>query len=293
MYLSVIIPTFNGTRVVAEQLDALANQISPGPFEVIISDNGSSDSTREIVASYVGKVPGLRMIDASGRPGRSYARNAGAEAATAEALAFTDQDDVVGPAWVRAMGTALEDRDFVTGPTESKRLNEPWRIEHSVYPEHEPYLHKYPPFLAHAPANNLGVKRALHQSIGGFDEALMFAWEDADYSFRLQLGGTKLYFDPDAVVHYRLRHDFASIYRQARDYGQGNVAFYKKYEATARVHESLKERIGAWTSLLRPRAILGLRKKSRRALWLSRLGWRIGHLQGCVKYRILAPSFWT
>jgi glycosyltransferase involved in cell wall biosynthesis len=293
MHLSVIIPTFNGEDVVAEQLDALAQQASPGPFEVIIADNGSTDKTLEVVARYVGKVPGLRVIDASARPGRCYARNAGAEAAKAEALAFTDQDDVVGDAWARAMATALEEHDFVTGPTESKSLNEPWRIENSVYPEHEPYVHKHPPFFPHAPANNLGIKRVLHQKIGGFDESLMSAWEDADYSFRLYLQGTKLYFHPEAILHYRLRHDFGGIYRQAIAYGRGNVSFYKKYEAIAPVEESWRARIGAWTSLLRPRTILGLRKKATRAVWLSRLGWRIGHLQGCVEHRVLAPSFWT
>ena len=254
MHLTVIIPTFNGAEHLADQLEAFANQISPGPFEVIISDNGSTDGTRKIVEQYIGKVPGLRIIDSSDRRGRSHARNAGAEAATTEALAFSDQDDVVGDDWVRAMGTALENYDFVTGPIESKMLNAHWRIQHSSYPEHAPYVHKHPPYLAHAPATNLGIKRALHQSIGGFDESFTFAWEDSDYAFRLQLAGTKLHFVPDAIVHYRLREDFASIYRQARAYGKGNVAFYKKYEPMASIHGSWKSEIAAWTALFRPRA---------------------------------------
>lgn len=293
MFLTVIIPTFNGAATLAEQLEALANQVSPGPFEVLISDNGSTDGTREIVERYVGKIPGLRFVDSSARRGRSYARNAGAAATSAgEALAFTDQDDVVCDQWVRAMGDALEKYDFVTGPIENKRLNEPWLIEYSSYQVSEPHVHKYPPYLAHAPANNLGVKRALHQSIGGFDESLTFAWEDSDYAFRIQLAGKKLHFAPDAVVHYRLRHDFAGIYRQAKAYGKGNVAFYKKYEPVAHVDESWKAEVSAWVSLLTPRALLGLLKKSKRARWMSRLGWQVGHLQGCVTYCIFAPLFW-
>jgi GT2 family glycosyltransferase len=292
MHLTVIIPTFNGAQYLAEQLEALAHQSSASPFEVIISDNGSTDATCEIAAGYLGRIPGLRLIDSSRRRGRSYARNAGAEAAAAEALAFCDQDDVVGEAWVWAMESALEKYDFVTGPIESKMLNEPWRIQHSVYPEQECYVHRYPPYLAHAPATNLGVKRSLHQGIGGFDEALMLAWEDSDYAFRIQLAGTKLHFAPDAIIHYRLRHDFASIYRQAKAYGEGNVAFYKKYVSMAKVEESWKIKASAWLSLLRPKALFGLWKKSTRALWLSRLGWQVGHLEGCVKYCILAPLFW-
>jgi GT2 family glycosyltransferase len=190
------------------------------------------------------------------------------------------------------MGTALEKYDFVTGPIDRKKLNEPWQAEYSEYQIREPHIHKYPPYLAHAPANNLGIKRSLHRSIGGFDESLTFAWEDVDYAFRLQLAGTKLHFAHDALVHYRLRHDFGSIYRQARAYGKGNVAFYKKYEPMAHVNEPWKARINAWISLLRPRTLLSLWNKSRRAWWTSRLGWQIGHIQGCITYCILAPLFW-
>ena len=259
---------------------------------MIISDNGSRDETLDVVRSFVGKVPGLRIIDSSNRRGRSYARNAGAEAALAEALAFSDQDDVVGEAWVRTMGTALEQYDFVTGPIESKKLNESWQIENSTYPEREPHIHQYPPYLAHAPANNLGIKRSLHRSIGGFDESLTLAWEDIDYAFRIQLAGTKLYFAPDAIVHYRLRHDLGNIYRQAKAFGKGNVAFYKKYEPVAHVKESWAQEVKAWFSLLRPKVLLSLWKKSSRARWLSRLGWQVGHVQGCITYAILAPLFW-
>jgi len=292
MYLTVIIPTFNGGRNLAEQLEALAHQVDPGPFEVIISDNGSSDDTLDIVRHYIGKVPGLRIVDSSQRRGRSYARNKGAEAALAEALAFSDQDDVVGKMWVRAMGRALEEYDFVTGPIDGKELNESWQTEYTNYQVREPHIHRYPPYLAHVPANNLGIKRSLHRDIGGFDESLTLAWEDVDYAFRLQLAGAKVHFEPDALVHYRLRHDFTSIYRQARAYGKGNVAFYKKYEPMACMRESWKDKISAWGSLLRPKTLLGLWNKSQRAWWTSRLGWQVGHIQGCITYCILAPLFW-
>ncbi len=292
MYLTVIIPTFNGGGHLVDQLEALAHQEAPGPFEVIISDNGSSDDTLEIVRYYVGKVPGLRIVDSSERRGRSYARNMGAEAALAEALAFSDQDDVVGKMWVRAMGSALQKYDFVTGPIDGKKLNEAWQTEYKNYQMREPHIHQYPPYLAHVPANNLGIKRAVHRSIGGFDESLTFAWEDVDYAFRLQLAGTKLHFEPEALVYYRLRHDFGSIYRQARAYGKGNVAFYKKYEPMGNVREPWKARINAWMALLRPKTLLSLWKKSKRAWWLSRVGWQVGHIQGCITYCIIAPLFW-
>jgi GT2 family glycosyltransferase len=293
MILSIVIPTFNGADYIAEQLGALANQVLPGPFEVIISDNGSTDATRTIADGFVGRVPGLRIIDSSRRPGRSYARNTGAEAASSEALAFTDQDDVVGDNWVRAMGTALEYHDFVTGSTETKRLNARWRIHRFNWPEHELWFHNHLPHLAGACGNNIGVTRSIHRRIGGFDESLMLGWEDHDYAIRVQLAGTPVHFAPDAIVHYRLRHDLVGIFRQAQGYGEGNVAFYKKYESMARASESWNTRMRAWTRLLNPRTVYSLRKKSNLALWLSHLGWSIGHLRGCAKHHVWAPSYWA
>ncbi len=48
MKLSVIIPCFNAESTIAVQLEALANQHWSEPWEVIISDGGSSDRTTEI-----------------------------------------------------------------------------------------------------------------------------------------------------------------------------------------------------------------------------------------------------
>ena len=54
----------------------------------------------------------------------------------------------------------------------------------------------YPPFLPHAGGSSLGVKRALHEAIGGFDEDLP-ALEDTDYCWRIQLAGTPLVLVPE------------------------------------------------------------------------------------------------
>jgi GT2 family glycosyltransferase len=292
MDLSVIIPVFNGATIIADQLEALATQTLSESFEVVVSDNGSTDESLSVVQRYIDRVPGLRIIDASDRRGRSHARNVGAQAASGEALAFCDQDDIVGSGWVHAMTNAFSEYDFVTGSIETNRLNEPWRVKHFSFPQHNLYTHKVPPYLSHAPGCNLGVKRSLHQAVGGFDESFMLAWEDTDYAWRLQLAGHQLHFVPDAVVHYRLPHGLTAIFRQGRNYGEGNVLFYKKYESVAKISEPWKVRIGYWTRLLRPKTLLGLRSKANLALWLWQYGWRIGHLRGCRKHRILAPSIW-
>lgn len=102
--LSVIIPCLNAERTIGEQLAALAAQRWSERWEVIVADNGSTDGTLEVVRRFAGRLPELRVVDASQRRGSGYARNRGAAVARGEWLAFCDADDVVAPGWVAAMG---------------------------------------------------------------------------------------------------------------------------------------------------------------------------------------------
>ena len=74
---SVIIPVYNGAATLGEQLAALAPQTTDRPFEVLVCDNNSTDGTRTVVDEWVGRVPGLRVVDAFARQGPSHARNRG------------------------------------------------------------------------------------------------------------------------------------------------------------------------------------------------------------------------
>jgi glycosyltransferase involved in cell wall biosynthesis len=49
--ISVAMTTFNGERFIREQLDSLAAQTKP-PFELVITDDGSTDCTPEIIAEF-------------------------------------------------------------------------------------------------------------------------------------------------------------------------------------------------------------------------------------------------
>src|SRR5512140_3870131 len=90
--LSVIIACLNAATTLGTQLDALARQSSPVPWELLICDNGSTDATVAVALRYQDRIPGLRVVDASGVRGAGAARNQGAEEARGEWLAFCDAD---------------------------------------------------------------------------------------------------------------------------------------------------------------------------------------------------------
>jgi cellulose synthase/poly-beta-1,6-N-acetylglucosamine synthase-like glycosyltransferase len=185
------------------------------------------------------------------------------------------------------MAAALAVHPFVASRFALRELNPGWlggRLEHPQETGLNPYT--YPAYLPHAGGSGLGVWRERHQAIGGFDASLP-ALEDTDYCWRLQLAGTPLVFVPEAVVHVRLPGTLAGHFRQMLAYGESNVCLYRRYRDRGMPRLGMLPGALRWAKLL-----LGLpRVASRRGRveWISQLGWRLGRLRGCWRYRVLAP----
>lgn len=287
--LSVIIPCYNAAGTIGAQLEALAAQHWAEPWEVIISDNGSTDDSLVVVERCKTRIPNLRVVDASDRKGASHARNIGAQAARAEALAFCDADDVVAPGWVSGMGEALAKYDFVACRVDIAKLNPPWLQKALPNAQGEKLQKLW--FLPHrliAGAGTLGVKQVVHKAVGGFDESWEFL-EDPDYCLRIQRTGVELHFVPDALLHLRYRQTCAQIYRQARAYAPYSIRLFKTHRPIGRYRWWWKWYLIEWKRLAR--LARGLRGKTGRALWAWNLGWQIGRLQGSLKYMVPPVPF--
>lgn len=291
MKLSVVIPCLNAAATLPEQLEALANQESgqswEGGWEVIVADNGSTDGSREVVERFRGRLPELRLVDASDRRGQAHARNVGAAAATGDAFLFVDADDVVAPGWLAAMGRVLARHGFVACRYDNEKLNPVWVQKTHLNPQKDGLTsYDYPPYLPHAGGGGLGVRREVHEAVGGFDEE-MPALEDTDYCWRIQRAGTPLVFVPEAVVYIRHRHDLRGVFRQGVSYGQHNVLIYKKYRPLGMPRLGVLPGAARWAALLlrSPRLLT----RDGRAPWLWQLGWRVGRIKGCFRYRVVAP----
>jgi glycosyltransferase involved in cell wall biosynthesis len=88
MRLSVVLPVFNGASYLAAAIDSVLTQTRPGD-ELIAIDDGSTDSSRAILARY----PAFEVVSQD-NSGCAAARNAGVALATGDAIAFVDQDDI-------------------------------------------------------------------------------------------------------------------------------------------------------------------------------------------------------
>jgi glycosyltransferase involved in cell wall biosynthesis len=289
MKLSVVMPFYNAVDSLGVQLEALANQHWSEPWEVILVDNRSTDGSRQIAERYKERLPNLRIVDASARQGSPFARNVGVQAATGEAIAFCDADDEVAPGWVAAMGQALSQHDFVACSIDSDKLNPPWIIAARGRPQRDGLQTvSHPPYLLHAGAGTLGIKRSLYIMVGGFDESFLYLYE-TDFCFKLQLAGVPLHFVPDAVVYVRFSHTFRKVYSQSRRWAAYNVKVQKKYHEVGTENPlSWKCHARNWQSLLWRLPFIRHKKDCFQFVW--GLGWQVGLLQGSLQYRNVPPA---
>lgn len=282
--ISVVLPCRNGAGTITGQLEALAAQEWDGAWEVVVSDNGSTDGTAAVVAGYRDRLPGLRVIDSSARAGVAHARNAGVAAARGRSVLLCDDDDEVAPGWLAAMGAALREREFVAATLELTRLNPAWTRD----VRQAPGLRQLdPPFLPYAFGAALGLRVARHEAIGGFDETFVGGADDIDYCFRMQLAGAALHLVPDAVTHYRIRTDLGSVFRQGRAYSRGDVRLYAKFRSRGMRWPPLRRAAKFWLLVL-PRLLPALRSRTALAGWLWRLGRRVGYLEGSLRHKVVA-----
>jgi glycosyltransferase involved in cell wall biosynthesis len=286
--VSVVIPCLDAAATLPVQLAALAAQRYDGDWEVVVADNGSRDGSRELALSFADRLPTLRVVDAGDRRGQAHARNAGAAAARGDALLFVDADDEVAPGWLAAMAAALATHSFVACRYDNVTLNPPWVRETHLNPQRDGLTrYDYPDYLPHAGGGGLGVRRAVHEQVGGFDESLP-ALEDTDYCWRIQRAGHALSWAGDAVVRIRHRLDLRGMFRQGWRTGRWNVAIYRRYRPLGMPRLGLLPGLLRWGGLMARTPVL-LLSRAGRARWAWQLGWRLGRLHGCCSERVLAP----
>ena len=92
MKLSIIVPVYNTAEYLPKCLDSV---ICPGVdgYEIIIVNDGSTDSSKAVAESYVNQYPELIRLINTENGGLGQARNVGIENARGEYLLFLDSDD--------------------------------------------------------------------------------------------------------------------------------------------------------------------------------------------------------
>jgi len=190
--VSVIIPAYNAEAHLAATLDSVFAQ-TYRPLEVIVVDDGSRDSTRDIVAAYQARHAGLRLI-AKANGGVASARNAGLKAAQGDYVAFLDADDLWHPEKIATQMNTLRPggrERYVAAFSLHLRIDPEGRVtgKSRAWPFEEFGL---PAHIVLKPVGNgssLIVRRDIAIGAGGFDEDYVArgigGCEDLDFELRI------------------------------------------------------------------------------------------------------------
>lgn len=112
MRFSIIIPVYNSAAFLRTCIDSIVSQ-NFDDYELILIDDGSTDSSGEICREYQKRYPMIRLVEQA-NAGPSAARNRGMELARGDYITFVDSDDWVVPAYFETLNAALaENPDMV------------------------------------------------------------------------------------------------------------------------------------------------------------------------------------
>jgi GT2 family glycosyltransferase len=236
--VTVLLCVRNGAATLERQLGALASQFADFPWEVVLVDNGSTDSTRAIAARWEERLPTLRIV-AEPLPGLNRSRNRGVAHATARSIVCCDADDEVTAGWLMAMLDGLRRHDIVGASLDPTRINgSSWSRVASLQHTELPTVFGWQYSMGAA----LGFRRSVFDAVGGFDETFDYGSDDADFCLRAQYEGLSIGFEPRAVVDYRTRSTAMGVMRQRFGYGRGHERLVAKHAQLGRIESRPAQR---------------------------------------------------
>jgi glycosyltransferase involved in cell wall biosynthesis len=197
MRTSVIVPTFNGATRIGACLDALVPQVKKHAGEILVVNDGSTDQTAVVAATY----PGVIVLDQP-NAGPAAARNHGAMKAIGDIILFTDDDCVPTSAWLSEMLRPFVDPEVI-GVKGVYRTDQESIVARFVQIEYEDKyrLVAKRELIDFVDTYSAAFRRSYFLATDGYDASFPVACaEDVELSYRMSARGWKMKFAPKAVV---------------------------------------------------------------------------------------------
>lgn len=245
--VSVIIAVYNGERFIRETIESVLNQ-DCDEFELLIVDDGSTDTTATIVQSY--EDDRIRYIQQQNQ-GVCAARNCGLAIAKGEYVVFLDADDVLLPYKLRTQLAVFD--AYRPGDKQLGIVNSGWRLigedgsfiaevtpwENAPYLTLETWLMWKPVF-----PGALMLDRNEVIAAGGFDRGLKQA-EDVDLVLRMTARGIRSRWLYQTTVLYRMHGENAilDVPQQARDISSVLDKFFAQWGVRRKKHRRLERAV--------------------------------------------------
>lgn len=219
---SIIIPAYNAEKYLQAAIESVISQ-SDSDWELILVDDGSTDSTPEICDKAASADPRIRAIHTSNR-GVSAARNKGIDESRGDFIAFLDADDLISPDFIQILKDALQKKkaDLAASPLSvTKNPNPSYErvanqdLKSDIFSEKTGLVHLFyqtnikgtPKKLDTSICGKLFPKNLLHNI--RFKEGIRF--EDLDVFYQIVINTKKIAFVPYSLYFYR-QHNSSFIH---------------------------------------------------------------------------------
>jgi glycosyltransferase involved in cell wall biosynthesis len=236
--ISIIMCTYNrGDRlqIFLNSLEGL--EIDRGQLcEVIIVDNNSTDETEKVIREFSKiSLHNIRYLF-EGRPGNNHARNLAISKSMGEILAFTDDDCVLDPQWIRRIQQKFELElalACVGGRVDLYDKNDRAISIRSRMEETE--INSASQLYGLIIGCNMAIRRWVFDEIGMFDSAFgpgskIGSGGDSEFLYRAYRRGLLIKYYPDILVyHNHGRKTDAEVRALGKRYVRGRGGFYCKY----------------------------------------------------------------
>jgi glycosyltransferase involved in cell wall biosynthesis len=226
--VSVIIPTYNRARLLRTAIESARNQTFKD-FEIIVSDDKSTDHTREVVESFNG--PRIKYVRNEGRKGPSATRNTAILVSEGDYIAFLDDDDEWLPDKLQMQVELLDSSLSNICGVYSNRLIIDRKADKVLSDDPEPEKYKGNllfQLMIKSPihTSTVIIRKSCLDEIGLFDETISYM-EDRDMWIRLSMKWDFEYISKPLTKAYI--HGFAHLSHNLEGQTAGREKLLERY----------------------------------------------------------------
>jgi glycosyltransferase involved in cell wall biosynthesis len=253
---SIVIGTLDRCELLDRAIRSILDQgCDPSRYEIVVVDNGSRDSTRQVVENIMAAAHNVRYV-VEPRLGLSIARNRGIAESRAPVIGFFDDDGTAEPGWLAKMLELFRQEPDIGAAGGLIKVAWPESQPEWMPMDLQGYYagcdygatRRYLDFPQYPYGPNMMIRRSLLDAIGGFNEHVgpkgqnIMSAGELDLFQRLYESPIKVVYEPTAVVHHWVpaeratrrwllrrayKHGFSSTRMKTVSTGRTRVAWFR------------------------------------------------------------------